>query len=406
MSRPLLVVNAGSSSLKLALFGDDLETPLASALAERLNTADAKAAVKTSDTPVVPLPEYADHQTAVQSLVAVFRDRGWLPEAPRGIGHRVVHGGERFTASAAITPDVIAGIEDCVALAPLHNPTNLEGIRILQTLFPATPQVAVFDTAFHQSLPRHAYLYALPLEWYERHGVRRYGFHGISHRYILRQAAARLGKPIWETSLISAHLGNGCSVTAIDDGQSRDTSMGFTPLEGLVMGTRSGDIDPGLFDLFSRQGLKPAQISELLNQRSGLLGLSGLSNDMRTLVQAERDGVEAAKVAIDVFCFRLARYIGAMMSSLTHLDALVFTAGVGENSQEVRQRTLHHLALLGFHMDEEANADHGRRQNGAIHLPGSHPILVIPTNEESVIAQDTQDCLTQPTDSPRDNAIH
>lgn len=402
MSRPLLVVNAGSSSLKLALFTDDLEMPFVSALAERLNTADAKATVKATDTSVVPLPECADHHTAVQSLITFFRERDWLPEAPRGIGHRVVHGGEHFTASAVITPDVIAAIEDCVALAPLHNPTNLQGIRILQSLFPATPQVAVFDTAFHQSLPKHAYLYALPQEWYERHGVRRYGFHGISHRYILHQAATRLGKSDRDTSLISAHLGNGCSVAAIDDGLSRDTSMGFTPLEGLVMGTRSGDIDPGLLELFSRQGLQPGQISNLLNQRSGLLGLSGLSNDMRTLVQAERDGVETAKVAIDVFCFRLARYIGAMMSSLTHLDALVFTAGIGENSQEVRQRTLRHLALLGFRLDEDANTDHGRRQNGAIHLPDSYPILVIPTNEESVIARDTQDCLSQQANSRRD----
>ena len=390
MAGPLLVVNSGSSSLKLALFKDDLETPVVSALAERLGTREARAVLKDTARTRVPLPEQAGHHAAVEALVSTLHRLGWLPDAPRGIGHRVVHGGERFKASARIDASVAADIEACATLAPLHNPANLEGIHLLQMRFPDTPQVAVFDTAFHQTLPEHAYLYALPIDWYKRCGVRRYGFHGTSHLYMLQQTAQKLGKPLEKTSLISAHLGNGCSVAAIANGRSRDTSMGFTPLEGLVMGTRSGDIDPGLFDLFRREGLKSDQITALLNHQSGLLGLSGLSNDMRTLVQAERDGHSGAKVAIDVFCFRLARYIGAMMSSLEQLDALVFTGGIGENSPEVRKRTLAHLKLLGFDVDEASNADHGHRRAGAIHTDDSRRILVIPTNEESIIARDTQ----------------
>ena len=365
----LLIINAGSSSLKLTLATLPDYTVLAAFLAERLGTASPALNQKAPQSASESLTADAGHHEALEACLERLREQRLLTQAPDAIGHRVVHGGERFTDSAVVNDDVIDAIRACSSLAPLHNPANLEGIRAMQTLYPTSPQVAVFDTAFHQTLPEAAYHYAIPHRLYREHGVRRYGFHGTSHRWILQQAAQRLGQTPEKTSIISAHLGNGCSVTAVHNGQSVDTSMGLTPLEGLVMGTRSGDVDPGLFDFLLHRGYTAETIHDMLNRESGLLGLSGVSHDMRTLTEAAEDGHEQADLAVNVFCFRLARYIGAMMASLDRLDALVFTGGIGENSALVRDRTLARLGIFG--LTQEA-------------------VMVIPTDEEQMIALDTQ----------------
>ena len=385
MEDVILVINCGSSSLKAALFSRDLDL-LATAIAERLDQDEATARADGQD---ISLPRGCSHEDALAELIEYFRNEGLLSGQPLAIGHRVVHGGESFTAPALITDAVIDAIEDCTSLAPLHNPVNLTGIRATRELFPDVAQVAVFDTAFHQTLPRHAYLYGLPRRFYDEWGVRRYGFHGTSHSFMLSEAARRLGKSPSDTSIISAHLGNGCSITAISRGESVDTSMGLTPLEGLVMGTRCGDIDPGLFDFLSAKGIDSEALNRILNRESGLLGLSGSTNDMRTLIEKADSGDEHSADALAVFCFRLARYIGAMMASLDQLDALVFTGGIGENSARVRRDTLKHLGLLGFRVDGEANDRHGKDTSNHIENGTSRfPILVIPTNEEAVIASE------------------
>ncbi|TDT41624.1 acetate kinase [Halospina denitrificans] len=385
----ILIVNSGSSSLKLSIASLPPYQVLASLVAERLGTEKAILRMEAPHQIEQPLRTNATHRTALEACLTLCQKQGLLTRAPDGVGHRVVHGGETFTQSTRVTDTVISAIEECVPLAPLHNPANLEGIQAMRAIYPDVPQVAVFDTAFHQTLPRHAYLYALPYALYQDQGVRRYGFHGTSHRFMVREAARMEGQSEDDTCLISAHLGNGCSITAIRHGRSVDTSMGLTPLEGLVMGTRSGDIDPGVFDFLYHRGWSPDQINGMLNRDSGLKGLSGLSNDMRTLTEAADTGNDRAALAVEVFCFRLARYIGAMMASLPRLDALVFTGGIGENSATVRARTLSHLALLGFGLDESANQCHGAEHGGAIHAHGQHPVLVIPTDEEQVIAMDT-----------------
>lgn len=387
MEGTILVVNCGSSSLKVALFDEQLNK-LASGLAERLGKDDAFATVK-GRAERIELAAGANHQDALNALVAVLQDAGLLDDAPAAIGHRVVHGGETFREAALISEDVLEAIKDCASLAPLHNPVNLEGIEATTALFPDAPQVAVFDTAFHQTLPRKAYLYAVPLRLYKDWGVRRYGFHGTSHQFMASEAARILGRTPATTSIISAHLGNGCSITAIRDGNSVDTSMGLTPLEGLVMGTRSGDVDPGLFDFLANKGVTSQEVHRLLNNESGLLGLSGQTNDMRSLCELADHGHEPSQTAIDVFCFRLARYIGAMMASMDHLDALVFTGGIGENSSLVRRKTLAHLSLFGFTIDDELNHHHGSISDGQIEGADSRfRVLVIPTNEELVIARE------------------
>lgn len=387
MDDTVLVVNCGSSSLKLALF-DDHHRKLASAVAERLDRKDAFARI-SEDKAGIPLKPDASHEQALAAIVSAFQDRKLMAAKPSAIGHRVVHGGETFREAVVIDDEVITAIEACAELAPLHNPVNLSGIRATLALFPGTPQVAVFDTAFHQTLPARAYLYAVPRSWYQDWGVRRYGFHGTSHAFMAVEAARLLGRTPATTSVISAHLGNGCSITAISNGVSVDTSMGLTPLEGLVMGTRSGDVDPGLFDFLQAKGVCAEEIHRVLNQQSGLLGLSGQTNDMRSLCELADHGHEPSKTAIEVFCFRLARYIGAMMASLTRLDALVFTGGIGENSARVRQQTISHLRLMGFEADQDLNKSHGRFCDNRIESPDSRfPILVIPTNEELVIARE------------------
>lgn len=387
MDANLLVINCGSSSLKLAVF-DSRHRKQASALVERLNSNDAFARISASEQPV-QLPSGASHETALSTLINALKDQAIMANDPIAIGHRVVHGGETFREAALLNDESIAAIEDCASLAPLHNPVNLAGIAATRSLYPSVPQVAVFDTAFHQTLPARAFLYALPEAYYRDWALRRYGFHGTSHFFMAQEAARRLGRTPATTSIISAHLGNGCSITAIRDGISVDTSMGLTPLEGLVMGTRSGDVDPGLFDFLAGKGISAEEITEVLNTKSGLLGLSGQTNDMRSLCDLADHGHEPSALAIDIFCFRLAKYVGAMMASLTSLDALVFTGGIGENSARVRQQALSHLRLMGFQIDSELNEAHGAYSQGRVESSDSRfPVLVIPTDEELVIARE------------------
>ena len=392
----VLVINCGSSSIKFALIDAASGEQIVSGLAERLGQPEAMLTWRVDGhKDSGPIPG-ADHATAMRHIAArleeVTQARYGEPVAARlgGIGHRVVHGGEAFTASTVIDEKVLATVEACNHLAPLHNPANLLGIRTAQALFPDLPQVAVFDTAFHQTLPKHAYLYAVPYAYYTEHGVRRYGFHGTSHRYVTRRAAQLLDKPYEECALISAHLGNGCSATAVLNGRSVDTTMGLTPLEGLVMGTRSGDVDPSLHSFLAGElGLNLAQITDILNKQSGLLGLSGLSNDLRTLEEAAAEGHERAILAIEVFCYRLAKQIAALAVPLGRIDALIFTGGIGENSPLVRTKTLARLAVFGFAVDPARNDGLPRGGHGLITQPIGPAALVVPTDEELMIAQDT-----------------
>lgn len=390
MSRNILVINCGSSSIKFALVGEDSASFPLHGLAERLGSDDAVLHWQRDGGKQSCAIPGGDHRAALATLLPLVEQAAG--GALHGIGHRVVHGGERFTAAGLITPDTLDAIRATSPLAPLHNPANLLGIEAAVAIFPQLPQVAVFDTAFHQTLPPHAYRYAVPEALYREHGVRRYGFHGSSHRYVSHRAAEMTGLAIGDSSWLTAHLGNGASTCAIVNGQSRDTSMGLTPLEGLVMGTRSGDIDPGLHAHLARAlGWRLDQIDTLLNKESGLLGLSGLSNDMRSLEQARDQGHAGATLAIEVFCYRLAKSLAALSCALPLLDGLIFTGGIGENSALIRSKTVAHLGLLGLRLDHEANARCIRGQAGAIHVaaPGAPRILVVPTNEERQIALDT-----------------
>jgi len=307
-----------------------------------------------------------------------------------GIGHRVVHGGEEFTASAVITDEVISMIQKYADLAPLHNPPNLTGIIASKKFLPKAVQVAVFDTAFHHSLPPKAYLYALPYGLYKKFGIRRYGFHGTSHYYVSKRAARLLEREREEVNLITCHLGNGCSITAVEKGLSVDTSMGFTPLEGLVMGTRSGDMDPAIVFYLSEKGYSTEELNNLLNKKSGLLGISEISNDMRNLFEAKEKGDERAKAAIDIFCYRLRKYIGAYLAVLRHTDAIVFTGGIGENNAAIRSASLEGLESLGIVIDQEKNLKANKDNESEISKDGSPvKVFVIPTNEELQIAHDT-----------------
>jgi len=383
-SGAILVLNSGSSSLKFAVIDPDSGKVLAHGIAERLGNADPT--FRFDSNAVRTLGQGAAHAEALAALLGELK--GITLAA---IGHRVVHGGEAFSDSVVLDDAVLSQIRACSELAPLHNPANVLGIEAARKAFAELPQVAVFDTAFHQTLPRAAYLYAIPYEYYERHQVRRYGFHGTSHGYVAGVAADRLGKPLAALELVTAHLGNGASVCAIAEGRSVDTSMGFTPLEGVVMGTRSGDVDPNLHEFLAKHAqLDLHQISELLNKKSGLLGLSGVSNDMRTLLSLRAEGSDRAALAIDVFCYRLAKAILALCAGLSRVDALVFTGGIGEHAAEVRAQTLGHLRVLGAQVDADLNRVHGAEENGRITSQASALLsLVIPTNEELVIARET-----------------
>lgn len=387
-ARNILVINCGSSSIKFALVNETQEIFMLSGLAERLGSPEAVLhwqQGEQKDSLVLP---GADHRLALSHLLPVVQQAaaGEL----HGIGHRVVHGGEHFSGASRLDTASLLAIREVAPLAPLHNPANLQGIEAAMKLFPDLVQVAVFDTAFHQSLPEHAYRYAVPQALYAEHGVRRYGFHGTSHHYVSRKAAQMSGLAFDASSWLVAHLGNGSSTCAVENGHSRDTSMGLTPLEGLVMGTRSGDVDPNLHGHLARTlGWSLERIDSMLNKDSGLLGLSGLSNDMRTLEQARERGHAGATLAIEVFCYRLAKSLAAMSCALRRLDGLIFTGGIGENSTLIRSKTVDHLSLLGLQLDAQANARCVRGVAGAIHAD-SHPrVLVVPTNEERQIALDT-----------------
>ena len=383
----VLVVNCGSSSLKLALVDPVSGARTWQANAERLGGSSPSLSLQRGSEAKRKLT--LDAGTHERALDVALRE---LPDVPlAGVGHRVVHGGEAFYESTRIDPRAIAAIEACSDLAPLHNPANLAGIRATLERLPKLGQVAVFDTSFHHSMPAHAYLYAVPYALYEQRKIRRYGFHGTSHSYVAGRAAELLGKPLSLLHLLTAHLGNGVSATAVAGGRSVDTTMGFTPLEGLVMGTRSGDVDPNLHQyLATHAGMTLEEVTDMLTAHSGLLGLSGESNDMRNLLELASQGHARAALAIEVFCYRLAKGLMALCAGLPALDALVFTGGIGENAARVRELTVAHLALLGAALDAEYNAAHGRTSQGTISSQHSRVrILVIPTNEELEIARET-----------------
>ncbi|ULH14134.1 acetate kinase (plasmid) [Deinococcus sp. KNUC1210] len=385
-----LVLNCGSSSVKYALLDPEDGTVRLSGLAERLGSPEARMVLlRGADKLEVPLPN-GDYAAAFGVLLSELAAQDITGAEIAAVGHRVVHGGSHFSAPARITPEVLEAIRACVPLAPLHNPANLAGIAAAQAAFPEAAHVAVFDTAFHQTMPPRAYRYAVPDEWYSQHDVRRYGFHGTSHAYVAGEAARMLGQDLNALQLVTAHLGNGCSVASIRFGESVDTSMGLTPLEGLVMGTRSGDVDPNLHAYLAREaGLTLDEVTAALNSKSGLLGLSGLGSDMRELEAAAATGHAGARLAVEVFVYRLAKTIAAMTVPLTRLDALIFTGGIGENSASVREKTLALLGVLGLRVDPEANTAAVRGAAGRISTPDSPPALVVPTNEELMIARET-----------------
>ena len=392
----VLVLNSGSSSVKFALVDPGSGQRVTDGLAERVGTPEAVLRTRHSgDDIITERLTDGSYQAIIARILGDLPGTGPGPAGNNqarlaGVGHRVVHGGERFTRSVLVDDEVVAAIGSVSHLAPLHNPANLAGIEAVRAVRPDLPQVAVFDTAFHQTMPARAFRYAVPEEWYTRYGVRRYGFHGTSYRFVSERTAALLGRPLTGLRLVIAHLGNGCSAAAIRDGVSVDTTMGLTPLEGLVMGTRSGDVDPGIFGYLAEQtGQSAAELTETLNTRSGLLGLSGASNDMRAVQDAVARGDERARLALDVFVHRLARAVAGLVASLERLDALVFTGGIGENSSLVRSLVLGRLGFLGLAEDPAANARHGRGTGGRISRPGTALALVVPTDEELLIARDT-----------------
>jgi len=390
MSTPLaLVLNCGSSSVKFAVLAPSTEEMLISGLVEKIGSAGTRMVHKLDDKKIVTSIENASYEEILTNIFKLIEaEPEWINNL-KAVGHRVVHGGEYFKTSTIVDKEALEKIKACIPLAPLHNPANVLGIERCIEKFPNLPQVAVFDTAFHQTIPKHAYLYALPYEWYEKYSVRRYGFHGTSHQYICKQAAKILGKPLEQSAFITAHLGNGCSVAAILNGKSIDTSMGLTPLEGLVMGTRSGDVDPAIHLYLAdhlRMDLK--EITTALNKKSGMLGLSGLNMDLREIEEAATKGNERAQIALDINAYRLAKYIGAYAIALGKLDALVFAGGIGENSDIIRSKVIKHLGILGFKLDAKHNATNGRDNRGIITTDDSTIAIVIKTNEELVIARD------------------
>jgi acetate kinase len=387
--RRVLVLNCGSSSVKAALVDPTTADRTVTALAERVGSSDVALRLRRDDDE--QNVSLAGHSPAdvVGALLSALTDAERAQVA--GVGHRVVHGGHLFSASVPIDEDVLAALEDLTDLAPLHLPANLAGIAAAREQLPHVTHVAVFDTAFHHTMPPVAYRYAVPTQWYEQHHVRRYGFHGTSHRYVSARAAELLDRPLASLAMVTLHLGNGCSAAAVRGGESVDTTMGLTPLEGLVMGTRSGDVDPGVLGYVAgRLGLDLPGLLDELNTRSGLLGLSGLSNDMRTLGAAATDGSADAALAIEIFCYRAAKAVGALAVALGRLDAVVFTGGIGEKDAAVRGAVVRHLDVLGLREDPAANEEHGRKTGGRISSAESRVVaLVVPTDEELVIARDT-----------------
>ena len=391
MSKLILVLNCGSSSLKGAVLNSENGDVLLSCLGEKLNLADAYITFKVNGQKErVDLSATPNHTGAVGAMLEKLKAMG-LDSQIGAIGHRVVSGGEEYSESVLIDDSVMAAIEKCIPLAPLHNPANLLGIRAAQDIFKGLPNVAVFDTAFHQTMPEHAYMYAIPRKFYRELGLRRYGFHGTSYRFVAEEAANVLGADKNNLKLVIAHLGNGASITAVRNGKSMDTSMGLTPLEGLVMGTRSGDVDPSIFSfLADNLKLSTQQITDILNKESGLMGISELSSDCRVIEDESLNGHEGAVLALEMFSYRLAKYVASMAVAAGGLDALVFTGGIGENSDIIREKVLNYCAFLGFSVDKEANTAARFGKAGVITAAGSKvKAVVIPTNEELMIAQDT-----------------
>ena len=389
----VLVINCGSSSLKFQLINSESEAVLAKGLCERIGIDGRLTYQPAGGEKNVSEKAMPTHTEAIQFVIDALTDAdtGVVKSLDEigAVGHRVVHGGEKFAKSVVVTPEVKAAIAECNDLAPLHNPANLIGIEACESLMPGTPQVVVFDTAFHQTMPEKAYMYGLPYEYYEKYKVRRYGFHGTSHSFVSKRVAEIVGKPYNATKTIVCHLGNGASVSAVLNGESVDTSMGLTPLEGLVMGTRSGDIDPAIMEFIAKkENLDIAGIMNVLNKKSGVEGVSGVSSDFRDLEAAAKAGNKRAELAIDVFAYRVAKYVGAYTAAMNGVDNIVFTAGIGENCALVRTKVCSYLGYLGITIDEEANGKRGEEIE--ISTPDSKvKVLVVPTNEELAIARET-----------------
>ncbi|MBI5711691.1 MAG: acetate kinase [Candidatus Eisenbacteria bacterium] len=398
----VLVLNCGSSSVKyqlvettLAMIESNSDQAIAKGSVERIGTASAIHTYRPAGREKVSVvKEILEHRVAIAEILRILTDRetGVIEKAAdiEAVGHRMVHGGEKFTQSVLVDREVVRQIEDCSELAPLHNPHNLRGYDAARRLLPDVPHAAVFDTAYHQSMPASAYLYGLPYVLYARHGIRRYGFHGTSHRFVGWRSKALLGRPREDTRLVTCHLGNGASVCAIAQGKSVDTSMGFTPLEGLLMGTRCGDLDPAvLFYIMHKEDLTEHQATTMLNKHSGLYGVSGLSNDMVELLAAEEKGHERAKLALDLFCYRVRKYVAAYAGAMGGVDAVIFTGGIGENAAPIRARALAGLEFMGIRVDPGKNAAAVGKEAEISPPDAPVKVLVIPTNEELIIARDT-----------------
>ena len=391
----ILVLNCGSSSLKYQLIDMSNEEALCVGLVERIGIEGSilKQEKDGVEGKLVVEQPMKNHQDAIKLVLDALVDStyGGVKEMSEieAVGHRVVHGGEKFASSVVITDEVKAAIEECVELAPLHNPANIMGIEACEAILPGVPMVAVFDTAFHQTMPKASYLYGLPHELYTKYGVRRYGFHGTSHKYVSQRAAEMLGKNIEDTKIVTCHLGNGASIAAINGGKCVDTSMGFTPLEGLIMGTRCGDIDAAILPfLMEKEGLDAKGLSDLMNKKSGVYGMTGISSDFRDIEDAAAAGEEKAQVALDAYAQRVKKYIGSYAAEMNGVDAVVFTAGVGENGIDMREAIASNMEFLGMELDKEANKVRGKER--VISTENSRvKILLIPTNEELVIARDT-----------------
>ncbi len=389
----VLVINCGSSSLKFQLINSDSEAVLAKGLCERIGI-DGRLTYQPAggekNTKDLPMPT---HTEAIQFVIDALTDAetGVVKSLAEidAVGHRLVHGGEKFACSVVITEEVLDTMEECNDLAPLHNPANLIGVRACQEIMPNVPMVGVFDTAFHQTMPEKAYMYGLPYEYYEKYKVRRYGFHGTSHSFVSKRTAEILNRPYDDTKTIVCHLGNGASISAVLNGKSVDTSMGLTPLEGLVMGTRSGDIDPAILEFIAKkEDLDIAGLMNVLNKKSGVHGLSGISSDFRDLSAGAAEGNKRAQIALDVFCYRVAKYVGSYVAAMNGVDAIAFTAGIGENDGYVREQVCSYLGYLGITIDAQANKARGEEVE--ISTPDSKvKVLVVPTNEELAIARET-----------------
>ncbi|RAK21238.1 acetate kinase [Anoxybacillus vitaminiphilus] len=386
----IMAINAGSSSLKFQLFEMPSEKVLTKGVVERIGFEDAIFNITVNGEKIKEVTSIPDHAVAVKLLLDKLISLGIIQSFDEidGIGHRVVHGGEKFSDSVLITDETLKEIEELSELAPLHNPANIVGIKAFQEILPNVPAVAVFDTAFHQTMPEQSFLYSLPYEYYTKFGIRKYGFHGTSHKYVTQRAAELLGRPIEQLRLISCHLGNGASIAAVEGGKSIDTSMGFTPLAGVAMGTRSGNIDPALIPyIMEKTGKTAEEVVEILNKKSGMLGISGFSSDLRDIEKAAEEGNERAELALEVFASRIHKYIGSYAARMCGVDAIIFTAGIGENSDVVRAKVLRGLEFMGVYWDPALNKVRG--QEAFISYPHSPvKVLVIPTNEEVMIARD------------------